>query len=217
MRKLLLAAVIVALFLTSAKAADISVKAPAIAAAPCVAGACSGWYAGFGAMGNGTNADIVGNGINGSVFAGGGALHVEGGYQFWSGSLFAAIEGSLGYEFTSNVSSGVPSNNLTGSRFVGTELIKLGYNFFPSTASATTAPSQSPVPLIVPANLLASTTPYFAFGGMQRLGHNVWVNGAGLETVIAAGWSSHAEYLYAPAQNGLNATSIIRLGLDRHF
>ena len=217
MRKLLLASAFAVSFLGAAQAADLSVKAPVVAAPICAAGSCSGWYAGFGAMGNGTNADIVGNGVNGSVFAAGGALHVEGGYQFWSGSLFAAIEGSVGYEFTTNVSATVPSNNLQGSKFVGTELIKLGYNFFPSAQSATTTPSQSPIPLIVPANLLASTTPYMAFGGMQRLGHNVWVNGAGLETVIAAGWSSHAEYLYAPAQQGLNATSIIRLGIDKHF
>lgn len=213
-------AVLLALALGSPRAiaADLSTKAPALtASAPCSPGACSGWYAGFGAMGNGTNADIVGNGINGSVFAAGGALTVDGGYQFWSGSWFAAIEGSAGYEFTTNSTPGLPVSGNAGSKFVGTELIKLGYNFFPSAQSALTTPSQSPVALTVPANLLASTTPYFAFGGLQRLGKNVWVNGAGLETVIASGWTMNAEYLYAPADQGLNATSIIRVGLNKHF
>jgi len=214
MKKLLLAA----LLLTSpAFAADLSVKAPAVAPLPCVAGACSGWYAGFGLLGDGSNADIIGQGINGSVFAAGGALKVQGGYQFWTGQLFAALEGGIGYEFTTNTSANLPVVTNRGSKFIGTELIKLGYNFFPSTQVATTTPSQLPIPLTVPANLLASSTPFFVFGGMQRRGISQWVNGAGIETVIAAGWTSEAKYLYAPSQQGQPAASIVTLELNKHF
>jgi len=214
MKKLLLTA----LLLTSPVfAADLSVKAPVVAPAPCVAGACSGWYAGFGLLGDGSNADIIGQGINGSVFAAGGALKVQGGYQFWTGQLFAALEGGIGYEFTTNTSANLPVVTNRGSKFIGTELIKLGYNFFPSTQVATTTPSQLPIPLTVPANLLASSTPFFVFGGMQRRGISQWVNGAGIETVIAAGWTSEAKYLYAPSQQGQPAASIVTLELNKHF
>jgi hypothetical protein len=96
-------------------------------------------------------------------------------------------------------------------------LIKLGYNFFPSSQTATTAPSQSPTALIVPANLLAASTPYFTFGGLQRNGQSMWVNGAGVDTVIAAGWTSSAKYLYAPSQNGMPATNLILFDLNKHF
>lgn len=207
---------------TAAFGADlppIITKGPAAApVATCVAGNCSGWFAGFGLVGNGTNADIVGNGINGSVFAAGGAVEIHGGYQFWNGSLFAAVEAVLDYEFSSPSSAGVPvANNSFGNSIGGMELVKLGYNFFPSTQSATTTPSQSPVPLIVPANLLAATTPYFVFGGHQRRGASMWVNGAGMETVVASGWTSFAEYLYAPSQQGLNSEQIVRVGIDKHF
>jgi hypothetical protein len=205
----------------SANAADLPtwpVKAPLVSGTPCVPGNCSGWYGGFGLTGTGTNADIIGVGLNGSVFAAGGAVDVHGGYQLWNGQYYAAIEGSVGYAFQSPTSKGVSvTNNNFGNSFQGLELVKLGYNFFPSQQQATTTPSQSPVQLIVPANFLATTTPYLVFGGYQRKGLNEWVNGAGLTTVISSGWSSFAEYLYAPPQQGENATQIVRIGLNKHF
>lgn len=207
-----------ALFSTSAFAADISTKAPLPAArVACAAGDCSGWYGGFGILGDGTNVDIVGNGVNGSVFSAGGAIQVHGGYQLWNGSWFAAIEGGAGYEFTRGAATGLPITNNGGSKFIGTELVKLGYNFFPSAQSAQVVPSQSPVALISPANFFAATTPYLVFGGMQRRGKNLWVNGAGAETIISAGWTSSLQYLYAPSQNGDPATNVVMLGLNKHF
>lgn len=217
MRKLLLA-LSVLISPALAVAADLPVKAvPAAAPVICIYGNCSGWYAGFGVIGDGTNADIVGNGINGSVFAAGGAMEVHGGYQLWNGNFLAALEIGAGYEFTTSKSVSVPALNTGGSRFVGQELIRLGYNFFPSSAAAVTTPSQSPVPLTVPANLLAATTPYFVFGGIQRRGKSVWANGAGLETVLASSWTMNVDYLYAPAQDGMDATSIVKLGINKHF
>lgn len=222
-RSFIMGAALAALSSVSALAADMVAKAqPRIIGtfdAPvsvCAPQSCSGWYAGFGILGDGSNADIIGNGVNGSVFSTGGALKIQGGYQLWNGSWFAAIEGSVGYEFTTN-SNNVPVVNGKGSRFIGTELVKLGYNFFPSTAAAAPVNGQSPVPLTVPANLLASSTPYLTFGGMQRRGLNQWVNGAGVQTVIAAGWSTDVKYLYAPSQNGEAAASIVMFELNKHF
>ncbi len=216
MKKLLLLATLIA---TPSMAADLAVKAVPLPAArmPCAAGDCSGWYAGFGILGDGTNVDIVGNGINGSVFAAGGAIKVQGGYQLWNGSWFAAIDGSLGYEFSRASSSNLPVTNNFGSKFIGTELIKLGYNFFPSSQSAVVSPSQSPIALVSPANLFAASTPYLTFGGMQRRGKNEWVSGAGVQTIIAAGWSSDVKYLYAPSQDGNPATNIVMIELNKHF
>ena len=195
-------------------AIDRQMKAPV---APCVAQNCSGWYAGFGIMGDGSNADIIGNGINGSVFSTGGVIKAQAGYQLWSNAWFAAIDIGAGYEFTTNNSASVPVTPKGGSKFIGTELIKLGYNFLPQSTVSTTTPSQSAIPLTVPANLLASSTPYLTFGGMQRRGISEWVNGAGIQTVIAAGWSSDVKYLYAPSQQGVPATSVVMLELNRHF
>ena len=217
-RRVILGAAL-ALLATQAVAADVPLPPmKAAAASPCIAGSCSGWYAGFGILGDGTNVDIIGNGVNGSVFAAGGAAVLHGGYQLWSGSWFAAIEGNAGYEFTRAAANGLPITNNGGSKFIGMELVKLGYNFFPSAQSAVVAPSQSPVPLISPANFFAATTPYLVpLGGLQRRGKNLMVSGAGAETVISAGWSSSVNYLYAPSQNGDPANSIVMLNLSKHF
>lgn len=221
-RTLALAALASLAVLTNAHAADMVVKAqPNIigtfgAGTGCVPQSCSGWYAGFGILGDGNNQDVIANGVNGTVFSTGGALKVQGGYQLWNGQWFAAIEAGLGYEFTTNASGNaiVPRN---GSRFIGTELVKLGYNFFPSTAVANPAPGQSSVQLTVPANLLASSTPYITMGGMQRRGISEWVTGAGVQTVIAAGWATDVKYLHAPAQQGEPATSVVMFELNKHF
>jgi hypothetical protein len=214
MKKILLAALATSLS-TAAFAADLPTKAPAYVATPCVPGNCSGWYADFGIMGDGTNADIIGGGLNNSIFQTGGAILAGGGYQLWNAAWFAAIEANAGYEFSQG---NIPlTNQGKTSKFVGQELIKLGYNFFPTAVPATTTPSQSPVPISTASSILAATTPYLAFGGMQRRGQNLWVNGAGVETVVAAGWSSQVEYLYAPSQQGLPATQVVSLKLMKHF
>lgn len=213
-------AILIGLFLLhgEARAADnLPLKFPAFASAmPCTPQNCSGWYAGFGVLGDGGNVDIVGNGINGSVFSSGGVIKAQAGYQLWSGSWFAAIDASAGYEFTTNTSAGIRAPG--GSKFVGTELIKLGYNFLSANpGTAMTTPSQLPVSLPAASSLLAMSTPYFTFGGMQRRGISEWVNGAGVQTVIAAGWSSDVKYLYAPSQQGVPATSIVMIELNKHF
>jgi opacity protein-like surface antigen len=108
-RSLILAALAV-LAPLAAHAADMAVKAqPNIIGTfgsgyGCVPQSCSGWYAGFGILGDGNNQDVIANGINGTVFSTGGALKVQGGYQLWNGQWFAAIEAGLGYEFTTNAS-----------------------------------------------------------------------------------------------------------------
>ena len=218
-RSFIMGAALAALSSVSALAADMAVKAqPNIVGTfgGCVPQSCSGWYAGFGILGDGNNADVVGNGVNGSVFSTGGALKVQGGYQLWNGQWFAAVEGSVGYEFTTNATAGIITKD-GGSRFIGMELVKLGYNFFPSPQSAAPTPGQSPTVLTVPANLLASSTPYLTFGGMQRKGNSQWVNGAGIQTIIAAGWSTDVKYLYAPSQNGEAPANIVMFEVNKHF
>lgn len=219
-KKSILAMAALAALSSFASAADmrLPVKAPFLPANACMAGDCSGWYAGFGVLGDGSNVDIVANGINGSVFSTGGVLKIQGGYQFWKGSWFAALDASVGYEYTTNVSANLPVvTGRGGSKIVGTELVKLGYNFFPGGGSVFANPSQSASPIVVPANLLASSTPYFTFGGLQRRGKNEWVSGVGVQTVISAGWSTDLKYLHAPSQQGEPATSIVMLELNRHF
>lgn len=203
------------LFSPTARAADLAVKAPQgfFASTPCTIQACSGWYAGFGLTGNGTNADIVGNGINGSVFAEGGQIDLHGGYQMWNGQWFGAVEAGAGYRYTNG---GVPD---AGTKFVGYEIVKLGYGLQglinPSTASTT--PGQAP-PINVPAAIAnALISPYLAFGGIQTRGVSVWANGAGAEFILASHYNLDLRYMYAPSQEGLPPVQQVTLGVNYHF
>lgn len=205
-----------------ARAADLVTKAPAAAlqqdlgiGSPCTVKACSGFYVGFGMMGDGTNSAVTAGGVQSSVFSTGGILQVQGGYQFWNGQWFGALELGAGYEFQ----SGAP---IAGSRdrFVGTELVKLGYGLSGLVATPTASPtaSQGPSAITIPASLAnALISPYLVFGGMQRHGINEWVNGAGAEFAIASGWSVDIKYLYAPAQQNQAATNLVGLALNRKF
>jgi hypothetical protein len=218
---ILLAAFVLSLFLpATTRAADVlsPVKTPAPVTSLCTLSSCSGWYVGAGLTGDGSNADIIGNGINQSVFSSGGILDVHGGYQLWNGTYFAAAEGSLGNEFTRNQRL----SSIGAQTLVGYEIVKLGVGLAgllnPSSATAPTTPGQSPVAINVPAsiaNMLMS--PYVTFGAMQRRGISQWVSGAGAEFVVASGWSLDIRYLYAPSQDALPSTNLVTLGLNRHF
>lgn len=206
-----------AIFVSAAAfAADIGspvlpVKAPVVA--PCqAAGNCSGWYAAFGlgAQSNTGAPNILTGGLN-SAFSDGLDLFAGGGYQLWNGQWLAGIELTGGYEFTSG---GVKSR---GGNFIGTEFVKLGYNFFPSSAVSSPTPAQNPFLNLVSTNFLAASTPAFIFGGVQRHGLSVAAAGLEIDTVIAAGWSSYAQIYNSPSQQGLPDDTTARIGLQRHF
>jgi hypothetical protein len=220
MRKTLLAAIAASVaFLAVAPAFAGDINAPAAAftkavtAAPtnCLTSAsCSGLYVDFGVMGEGNDVNVLANGA-GSAFSDGLGVFAGGGYQVWQGQLLAGIEASLGYEFANG--GNTPGNG----KFLGQEAVHLGYNFFPSSATSTTTPGQSPIGLIAPANLLAASTPYLIMGGIQRHGISEATIGAGIQTVIAAGWSTEIEYMNAPSQQGQPDDQVFMIKVLKHL
>jgi opacity protein-like surface antigen len=206
MKRLIIAAV--ALFATQAMAADLTVaKAPAAPVVLCSATSCSGWYGTFGLLNQ--NANIIGSGLNGATNDFG--ILAGGGYQLWQGPILAGIQLKGGYEFASQGASE------PGSKFLGTALIQLGYNFFPSSASAATTPGQSPLQGFVPANLLAASTPYINAGGCLRHGIMQGCAGVGVQTVIASSWSTAFDYINMPSQKGQPDSQVFMLSVLKHF
>lgn len=207
------------LALSPARAADLPFKAPPalLPLAPiCTMTSCSGWYVGMGLSGNGGNADIIGNGINGSVFAAGGTIDVHGGYQLWNGSYFAAVELGIGNEFLPSQ----PLNTLGGQSLVGYEKVKLGMGlsglFNPVTAPA--AAGQSPTAINIPASIASVLmSPYIQFGAQQRAGISQWISGAGAEFLLASRWNLDIGYTYATPVNDLPAENKVTIGLNYHF
>jgi hypothetical protein len=209
----------------SAKAADnlpagtaaisAAIKAPALTAANCTIANCSGFYAGAGLTGNGTNADILGNGINQSVFAAGGILDAHAGYQMWNGTYLFGFEVGLGNEFSNG-----PISNFGSKTLVGYEEVKLGgaLSNLINTTTGTTASGQAPGPLTVPSSFAnVFMAPYVSFGAMQRGGYNEWVTGAGMEFVLAKNWNMDVGYRYAPATGSIGSLNMVTIGLNYYF
>jgi hypothetical protein len=110
----------------AALAVDIQPKAAAPAPAPapvCTqAAGCTGWYVYGGLGGTGSNVDILGSGLGGSVFANGAELIGGGGYQLWNGQFFLAFEGGGGWLIPASSQAVALS-----SRWEGETLVKAGY------------------------------------------------------------------------------------------
>lgn len=173
MKKLLLAT---ALLLPSlALAADLPTKAPSLLpAVTCTANSCTAWYLGAGIAGNGTNADILGGGITGSVFAGGGIPFADAGWQMWNGSVMLGAEVGGGYQLnTGSVANGVNTN-------------ETGYDFYQevqfggSLSTLFNIPSTTP-PSGLTADIMA---PYVAFGADERPWGTGWRTGAGIKFAL---------------------------------
>lgn len=173
-----------------ASAADIPVKAPAspFVPAPCLPTSCTGFYFGINLTGAMTNANVIGNGINGSLAAGGQSIGVQGGYQFASGGWFFAPEISANYVVNGNpnVTGAAPSKYRVGEYVkVGTALANLL-----SLGSAVPSPG-------VPAGFTASViSPYVIFGAVQSGIGQGWTTGAGIEFALAANWFVDTRYTY---------------------
>jgi len=215
--KRFLALLIGAVLCSPVMAADLRLKAPAYVPPVCTAGApmsatmaaiassCSGFYAGFAVQGLGSNLDILGSGINNSVFAGGGVIGITGGYQFWNGNFFLAGEGDLGLNVATNGLNGAVGNkNWDGGIFakagVGlSNLIGIGQA---GTVGVGT-PSQGINLAVIPGTSLMS--PYAVIGDSFKQGNQGWTMGAGTEFILAQGWNLDIYYHHITWNNTQNA------------
>jgi hypothetical protein len=207
---------------SSAMAADQNppaVKAPYVPV--CTTANCTGIYVGGHIEGLGSNADIIGSGINGSIFNGGAGLGAHVGYQLWNGQFFAA--GELGGTYDTG-SSTVIGNLADVKPYSFEYLAKFGYglnNFFNSGPAT---PSQGPVAIFQNLNA-ALISPYAIVGGRTRNFGTGLVSGAGVEYTLGGGWNAYAEYLhvnYNQTVNGaapvsIGTENVVRAGINRKF
>lgn len=214
---------------TSAYAADQTLpKARALIAAPatlCTTTMCTGFYAGVDLSGAGSNLDILGSGISGSVFAGGIQLGAHAGYQLWNGAYFAAVEAGCAYDMTQNLNAlgGTPNN-----RFLCQEVVKAGAQLaglFGIGGGAQAVPSQGPVPINVPALLANSLmSPFVTIGAAERYSKTGMVTGAGASFVLSSNVSTTIEYRHISYNKGpinpmvtLDTENLVRASIDYHF
>ena len=113
MRRFLFAGAVLLALGSAGQAADL--KLPPLVKAPvaptCAIAFCTGAYFGGGIDGNGTSADILGSGLNGSVFGAGAIPSIDAGYQYWNGSILFDGEVGVGYAMPARSSvNGVDAN-----------------------------------------------------------------------------------------------------------
>lgn len=197
MRKIMLAAAMSLAAICTSFAANLPIpmlKAPAVSASNCTATDCSGWYAGVNLQGLGSNFDILGSGINNSVFAAGGVIGATAGYQFWNGQFFFAPELNAGINVNpGGVAGAVGSHSLEGSLLLKagvalTNVIGIGQ---PGTAGNGT-PSQGINLAVIPGTTMLS--PYAVVGDSFKQGNNGWTGGAGTVFNLAKGWNLDVYY-----------------------
>jgi opacity protein-like surface antigen len=202
-RKMLLAAAM-SLAVLPAFAVDMSTKAPA-KQSTCTVTDCSGPFLGFNVAGVGSNLDILGSGISNSVFAGGGMIGGNAGYQLWNGQFFAAAELSADARFNPSGMAGAVND-----KFLVLGLVKVGAalgNLFGAGTPGTTTsptPSQAPINLaIIPGTAMLS--PYALLGGAWSQRGTGWATGAGSEFLLAKGWNLDVKYVHINYAGGQSA------------
>ena len=217
--KRLLAVLMASAALTGlAHAADLPplFKAPSKSTYTCTPASCSNFYVGGVLGGNVGNADIVANGLQNSIFAGGGFIGADVGYRFWNGIYYAAIENDVMLQSANN--AGVIGFQPSG--FMDVVQGKIGMSLAPLFGVTSTTPSPSQGPISVPQTILANLmSPYLvpvsdviAGNGVQR-----YATGAGSEFAIGGRWSLDPEYLYVPAASGLKAANMALVKLHYNW
>lgn len=191
MRRIVFAAM-AALFCGPAVAADLPVKA-AVVPAPvgCTVTYCVGWIVGADISGIATNVNVFGNGLNGSLNAGGTELGLHGGYRAYNGAIYLGATAGCAYD----VSAGTSALGMGFSDRVScTEIFRVG-----GSIGALLGQQSFAFP--------AALQPYFMSfyglaGGKQKMGSTAVVGGAGAEFVISKKATLRLEYQNAQWGNG---------------
>lgn len=213
MKRILLATSIFVAGVCSAIAADLPVKSRAIApldSTPCTTTSCSGFYLGLHVEGEGSNADIIGSGINGSIFNNGAGLGVHAGYQFWNGSFFVA--GEVGGSYYTGSNSFLASIAGINPNWSVDTVVKLGYGLN-GLFNGPPAPSSGPVTPIQALNG-AMLSPFFTVGERFRDRLNGFVAGGGICYTLGGPNEACAEYRHV-TYDKTTAAGIINIGSEQ--
>jgi opacity protein-like surface antigen len=211
-KTMLLASVAAFVVASSAFAADLPVKAPPKYKAvpgvgtPCQTGptSCTGPYVGAGLAGVASSMNIIGGGLDGSLFAGGGMPQAAFGYLFANGSFLFNVEVDGGYQYNVNANLNGQSGGLTGA------MVQEEVDFGISTNTLFQGSTSNPNPFSLSFPLIS---PYIGAGGVQGnifKPAGAWETGAGVFLDVNANWFIKTGYEYiswGSSTNGVAQTS----------
>jgi hypothetical protein len=203
---------ILALAPQNSYATDVIAKTPAKTPECASQVMCSGFYGYIGVGGNGSNADIVGSGLSGSIFANGTEFVAGGGYQYWNGKWFIAAEAGGGW----NVPAGGQAVAIR-DRGQAEIVMKLGYGLqglFSTPAAPTTFSSL--------VNNVVS--PYGIVGVRFRYDREGTIGGAGIQYYLGPQNTISAEYRHVnynsasvSATTTVNTDNWVGLRFEHHL
>lgn len=207
-------------------AADLPTKlkpipVKALAPVSCMITNCTGWYLGGHIEGVGSNADILGSGINGSIFANGAGLGGQFGFQTWNGSFLFGVEvGATGYTGGTSIIATAANINPMWS---ADALAKVGIGLGSLFNSAPPATGSVNIIQQLSANVI---TPYFDVGIRMRNFGSGFVTGGGVEYAIGGPWMAFAEYLHVNYEKtvtsgiapvSIGTENVVRAGVNYMF
>jgi hypothetical protein len=194
----------------SAFAADLPLKAPPLAPQPvlCTTNQCSVLFGGITLLGQGSNVDIIGQGISNSVFSNGGMVAGTIGGQYWNSGVFLGVENLAGWSF------GAPSsvNGVGVAQTGGLDIFwfeaggSLG-DLFGSGAQPVTINSALASDLI---SLYFGTGPAQPFGNSSLGTKSFWTSGAGARYLLPNTTRPillDIKYIYGNNQNNVGLTT----------
>lgn len=208
--------------INKAIAADLITKAvPALVPSNgCTPTSCTGAYVGFGIYGDGTNANIIGNGLDNSVFAGGVIPSINLGYQYAAGNWFFAGELDFAGQFQTQSTVNGLSGNQNGPLFM--QIVKVGGNLSSllGTQSPITIPPTLSAAVISPYVFIGPAEHGFGLGGGFVSGT---ASGAGVTFDIGKNWFGDLRYTniqYGASSNAafnFNSQNIIGVSFNYKF
>ena len=201
MRKILMALAACIALASPAYAADMVTKsAPMTTNEPlCSDLSCVAWFAEFGLSGQGSNANILGGGIDGSVFAGGGIPYGGIGWQYWDGVHMLGFEATGGYSVDTGTSANGVNLNPDGYDF--TQRFQIGGSLS-SLISGTS-------PVAVPTGIASAFLfPYLEFGLDERPGGTGWLTGAGAAFLLGPNMTLRLGYDYINYGGGVQTSPL---------
>lgn len=202
------AVALLAMFAPAVNAADLTVKAAAPASSlfgsVCTPVSCSGFYVGGGLGGIGTNLDVIGNGLNGSAFAGGMLPTAKVGYLYAQNSWLFGVEATLAYQTETSVAVNGVTGNQSG--LLLTQGFKFGGNFSQLLGGATP-------PVTIPPSLAnAVINVYLQAGAAEHaVSGSAWASGAysGAGVLFDTGPHSFVDIDYKNIQYGAASSGAV--------
>jgi hypothetical protein len=184
MRKLLMAATALIALSVPSFAADMAVKAVPLAPQPvlCTTNQCSVLFGGINLLGQGSNIDIIGQGVSNSIFANGGMVGGTVGGQYWNSGIFLGVENMAGWSFGSPASvNGTGVTQQGGLDVLWFEAGGSLGDLFGSGAAPVTINSALASDLI---SLYFGTGPAQPFGNSSLGTKSFWTSGAGARYLL---------------------------------